>query len=55
MRIGYDDLSAIRVRPCNNPQQLALGGPLPTSDARADRIMLCPGRQKVFVNHCREV
>jgi hypothetical protein len=36
-RVGYDGPLARRVRPCDDPQQLTLGGSLPATDARADR------------------
>ncbi len=36
-RVGYDGPGTsriCRVRPCDDPQQLTLGGPLPATDAR---------------------
>ena len=42
-QVGYDEpgsglrsLMALRVRPCDYPQQLTLGGSFPAADARAD-------------------
>lgn len=38
-RIGYDDQVAVRIQAGGHPQQLALGGPLATTHARADRSL----------------
>jgi hypothetical protein len=38
-RVGYDEpgtVLGLRVRPCDHPQQLTLGGSFPASDAGAD-------------------
>ena len=50
-RIGYDGWSAVRIRPCDDSQQLAPGGPLPASDTRADSDGRRPDRGDAFVNH----
>jgi hypothetical protein len=61
VRVGYDEpgpgvrsFSALRVRPCDDPQQLTLGGPLPAADAGPDGT----GRARRLVelgNHRRTV
>ena len=51
-RIRYDGpRRAVRVRSCDHPQQLTLGGPLATSDARPDRA----GGSVVTWGHQRRV
>ena len=50
-RIGYDGRLAVAVRAGDHPQQLALGGSLPASDAGPDRSRRAgcrPGRQKTY-------
>ena len=37
--IGCDEPTALRVRSCDDPQQLTLGGSRPTPDARPDRTV----------------
>ncbi|GAA4690031.1 hypothetical protein GCM10023349_00420 [Nocardioides conyzicola] len=55
-RIGYDDRLAVCIRAGGHPQQLALGGPLPTSHTGPDRaregrgIRAC--KRAVFTRHC---
>jgi len=48
VRIGYDGRVALSIRAGDHAQQLALGGPLPASDARAHRRLRWGD---VFVNH----
>lgn len=55
LEIGHESHLTLRARSDNDPQQLALGGPLATTDARPDRAhggrVVRRERASEFVNH----
>jgi hypothetical protein len=54
VRIGYDGRPAARIQSRDDTQQLACRGPLPTTDARTDRLSCHPCGGTSFARHCAQ-